>query len=636
MFVGIIPTAKKKVIETLVWRLTLGNTKVLFFPTEKDSPSHAKERRSVIVMITHGDKSARTVLKLCTGYNVLLTTMPWDPDERLFLLNRVLENIFKLKEVLKQTSAHRNVLLATASKHVKRWFIEIQKMKATFGALNSTDWQMLKDEAVFTYWVRKRDVATVFETLADVAESEEYSAPVMYEVTRYTTSPPTYIETNKFTEAYQRIIDAYGIPSYRELNPMPYTIVTFPFLFAVMFGDVGHGFIMLAFASSMIKFERSIIKKNVSNEIFLIMFKGRYVILMMGCFSIFTGLVYNDLFSLPFLLFYTRWRTKDHRLSDTINGEIMLDPKRDFIGAPFPLGVDPIWGLSENEIAFTNAIKMKVAIILGVSQMLFGIVLNLFNHIHFKNYSAILIEFVPQMIFFTCIFVYLVFLFFFKWIVYRADGPLSTSPGCAPSILITFIDMMMFMYHPNPDPNCAAEMYAGQERVQKTLLICALCCVPVMLLVEPVIEIIRIKTNKTHQHDEGIVSIWVHQFIHTIEFCLGSVSYTASYLRLWALSLAHFQLGQVLWLDILYLGTEEYGIVVGVVVSMISFIFFAFFTVAVLVVIEGLSAFLHALRLHWMEFQSKFYIGIGHYFTPFNYEHILIEAKVPPDLKYKQ
>ena len=129
-------------------------------------------------------------------------------------------------------------------------------------------------------------------------------------------------------------------------------------------------------------------------------------------------------------------------------------------------------------------------------------------------------------------------------------------------------------------------------------------------------------TGGDHDDEEhSAADIVIHQCIETIEFVLGIVSNTASYLRLWALSLAHSELAHVFWEKAMLgaINTEN------PVVIVIGFYIFAMVTIGVLLCMDVLECFLHALRLHWVEFQNKFYKADGYRFRPLSFVELLRE-----------
>uniref|UniRef100_A0A8C1W0S3 V-type proton ATPase subunit a n=1 Tax=Cyprinus carpio TaxID=7962 RepID=A0A8C1W0S3_CYPCA len=601
---------KVEAFERMLWRVCKGYTILSYAEVDENLADldTGEISKSVVFLISFwGDQIGQKVQKICDCYHCHLYPHPETDEERADVMDSLRTRIQDLQNVLHRTEDYLKQVLHKASESAHSWVLQVKKMKAIYHILNLCSFDVTNKCLIAEVWCPVSDLANLRRALEEGSRKGDATVPSFVNRIPSSDTPPTLLRSNKFTSGFQSIVEAYGVGDYREASPAPYTIITFPFLFAVMFGDLGHGSVMTLFALWMVLTEKDHKRRRPGNEIWTTFFDGRYIILMMGLFSIYTGLIYNDCFSKSLNIFGSAWSvkamfTQQEWTNETLqtNALLTLDPNVSGVfSGPYPLGIDPIWNMAVNRLTFLNSYKMKMSVIIGVIHMTFGVVLSVFNHLHFRQKFKIYLLFLPELLFLLCLFGYLVFMIFYKWLAFSVrDSQL------APSILIHFINMFLMQ------ESTTAPLYPGQMALQVFLVVVALLSVPVLLFGKPLylywlhrggksLGVHRVHSDTLcmfihWQFDFG--DIFLHQAIHTIEYCLGCISNTASYLRLWALSLAHAQLSEVLWAMVMRLGLRMSSRL-GVLFLVPVFSVFALLTISILLVMEGLSAFLHALLI---------------------------------------
>jgi len=689
---GVIATEESVRFERMVFRTTRGNCYVRFASIQQPitDPSTGKLlEKSVFIVFYKSQAIEAKLKKICGAFQAHRYNIP-DMDDATSVDIMLTENSQELvdsRTVLLKNQDMRYRLCCKIAQHRERWSWIVLREKAIYHSLNMFKADvagMLRGEG----WVPTENMNELRDVVERAHSNMDMGMPSHIDhVPQPWPTPPTHFVTNKFTYAYQEFVNTYGIPRYREGNPALFTAATFPFLFGVMYGDIGHGTFLFLAGAAMCwnekKNEQSLKGQSQEAEAVHAM---RYMFLFMGFYAVYAGFIYNDCFSLGLNLFGSRWVFDGQDLGVVQEGAVASSiAEYGSSESVYPFGLDPMWHVTSNELLFFNSFKMKMSVIFGICQMFMGICIKGLNAIHFGEKLDLYFEVFPMVVF-SLLFIYMVVLIVVKWTIdwnarmlsatcfdpsgdeWQSDWgtcdlsgngyctpngalcevgfttadkcPLNyggTGDGCQPPVLITTLINIVLAPGVVDEP-----MFLGQATVQNFLLLCAVCSVPVLLLAKPCL--IKQQTHTPIQHhseelplyaddhdrsddddeEHNFSEVIIHQGIETIEFTLGMVSNTASYLRLWALSLAHSELATVFWekcmLDTLNMDSFIY--------CFFGFGLFAGVTFGVLLMMDVLECYLHALRLHWVEFQNKFYKGDGIRFVPYSFRQVIKDSSL--------
>ena len=725
-------------MKRMIFRVSRDKVLCTFFDAEFPEEFTPKEPMKIFVMFCPKiDYLIAKMIKVCDVYNCPRFDIPENyvghvmeilPD----ISEKILEHknyLFEAKKTLK-SYLEDYILIKKKLQLYKIYFKREKLIYLNLSKCNCGD-NFIDGEI----WVLEKN----FEKLKREINSrfDDDSTATFIDVKDYGMDRPTYIDVNEFTYPFQEIVNQYGIPNYHEINPGYFTIITFPFLFGIMFGDAGHGLILLVITLYLFylankkrknfngvinsdelpynynlsnnnknnnNLNESNIEQNIldsSEDSMLKTFvQYRYFFLLCSIFAIFCGFMYNEFFAIPLNIFGTCYTSEK-------NGELILE-KKSGEKCVYPMGLDPSWIGTMNELTYTNSLKMKLSIIVGVLHMMLGIFIRGINNMNGKNHTAFFFEFIPQFLFMGLMFGYLIAMIYYKW-----GTDYDNNTHNAPSLLSIMINMAIKFGEVDGEPLFQSFYGFSQETINKLILFICVTLVPIMLFVKPIQFYLKKNKNKgvsfrkeeaslinnENKNDDNIninnnnnfnnnninndfdldnlinnnednanlnnsgdyslslsqeskiranelysdlyqaqkkkykeeakskfqfVELFIGQLIEVIEYVLGTVSNTASYLRLWALSLAHTALSHV-FIEKTFIGyiqNDQVNIVSSVVGVFIYFLVFLLATGFILIFMDAMECVLHTLRLHWVEFQNKFYKGDGYLFQPFSFRTI--------------
>mmetsp|Transcript_28072 Transcript_28072/g.42443 ORF Transcript_28072/g.42443 Transcript_28072/m.42443 type:complete len:172 (+) Transcript_28072:335-850(+) len=154
----------------------------------------------------------------------------------------------------------------------------------------------------------------------------------------------------------------------------------------------------------------------------------------MGFFSVFCGFIYNDYTSMTTKIF-----DSCYHVPAGSKGKVFAKQDKDCV---YPVGFDPVWYLSSQEIIYLNSFKMKISVIFGVGQMLIGYCLKGFNAVYFRHWVELFAEVATQILLLAALFGFMDYLIITKWLT-DWDAVTKGTNEVAPAIIQAMITMFI-------------------------------------------------------------------------------------------------------------------------------------------------------------------------------------------------
>ncbi len=495
----------------------------------------------------------------------------------------------KAEKAIKKRASEKRLLYFAWEELLQREH-HFEETKTLFGKTKRTyimaGWVPAKQAKDFKEAVQKHCGKSVALELGDYHEPHHGHGEEEEPVDR----PPTKLKNSRFIRSFEILTSAFGMPSHKEIDPSLFMAIGFPIIFGLMFGDIGHGLLLLFFSGLGFLAK----KKGVdAGEMVNYFVQGSGMLMVCSVSAIFFGILYGEFLGIDIIHHSVYIGLRSSPFAMVMRGGLLaLFRFFDFDGGvnwfihPESPGSDayladhgygPIWfsafespaNLPYN-VASPTWVLFVLSIIIGFIHLSIAIIMDLVNKVRQREWKHAI--FGPG-----------IWLWFF-W-------------GLAVLLFTKGINFMEWFSYNDP------------SGLQPNILGSGIIDALVFLILPLIIMIVG-----------GMLAAGVMEgFMEALEHLIASISNTISYARILALNMAHagfaktfLFIGGVAHTEILHiiddLTTGQLSMMMFIIMLLVGTIFVLF--------MEGLLSFIHTLRLHWVEAYLKFYAGTGYAFEP--------------------